>query len=147
MGGTGRWTGRWLRGVAAAGVALLATGCVERILVVRSDPPGALVIVDGVEAGETGAERPVILPFETYGTRVVTVRKPGFVPRRREVPLDPPWYQYPPLDLFSDLLWPGTIEDVHEVELRLERRPTPAADPEALIERAEHFGDTMERRP
>jgi len=79
------------------------------------------------------------VPFDFYGTRVVVARKDGYRPLRREVPLDPPWYQYPPFDLFADLLWPGTIEDVHRVDLALERRPPPPT-PEAIEAGARSFG-------
>lgn len=136
----------WL-GIAGLLSALSSVGCVERWLHVRPDPPGpAAVYVDGAYAGTTAGDEPLVVPFETYGARVVTVRRPGFVPARREVALDPPWYQYPPIDLFSDLLWPGTIEDVREVRIRLEPRPEPA-DAEEVLREAEHYRETMERRP
>jgi len=105
---------------------------------VRSDPPGAVVYVDGRHRGAAEGDG-LVVPFDFYGTRVVVARKDGYRPLRREVPLDPPWYQYPPFDLFADLLWPGTIEDVHRVDLALERRPPPPT-PEALEARARSFG-------
>ena len=42
------------KGLAFAAVlGLVAAGCVERTITVRSDPPGALVYLDDVERGET----------------------------------------------------------------------------------------------
>ncbi len=131
-----------LRTVLLSSLLLLASGCVERRLLVRSDPPGAAIYVDGAYLGEA----PVELPFDTYGTRTVLARRPGYTPVRRLVALDPPWYQYFPFDLVTDLLWPGTIHDVHDVTVRLERRGEPA-DPEALERRAERFGASEARRP
>lgn len=139
-----RWV-RWVPGVRCllALALALASGCVERRLIVRTDPPGAEVWVDGRPRGSSPAE----MTFSSYGTREVVARKQGHAPARVRVELDPPWWQYPPFDLFTDLLWPGTIEDVHEPEpLVLERRGElePA---EAVAERARHFGGSGERRP
>ena len=52
-------------GVCAAVRACLDSGCVYRRLIVRSDPPGARVLIDGQEVGYT----PTGIPFTYYGTR------------------------------------------------------------------------------
>lgn len=100
--------------------AFLGTGCVERILQVRSDPPGARVYVNGEDAGETPCDH----PFTFYGTVDVVVRAPGTVSSRKLVSLSPPWYQIFPLDLVTDVIVPWTIRDVHEVRIEL-RSPAP----------------------
>ena len=105
-------------------VALLVLGaCVERRLLVRTDPPGAEVTVNGDRVGRS----PVRLPFDHYGKFLVEVEKPGYEPAEKVVELRSPWYQKPGVDFFSDVLWPARIEDGHEVELKLEplRRLTP----------------------
>lgn len=105
-------------------VALLLLGaCVERRLLVRTDPPGADVTVNGDRVGRS----PVRLPFDHYGKFLVEVEKPGFEPAEKVVELRSPWYQKPGVDFFSDVLWPARIEDDHEVEIRLEpsRRLSP----------------------
>lgn len=140
---------RVLRSVVRLAVliaALSATGCVERLLVVRSDPPGAAIYVDGTFRGRTEPGAPVEVPFETYGTRTLVARRPGCAPVRQRVVLDPPWYQYPVLDLVADVLWPGTIEDRREVEVRLERR-APSTDSSEVLRRADTFGVHEGRRP
>jgi len=105
-------------------VAPLAAGCVERALVVRSDPPGAMVFVDGREIGTT----PARLPFDHYGTREVMVRmerreptgdETPLAPVTRMVELDAPWYQWFPLDFVSEFLWPWTVVDERFVEVAL----------------------------
>ena len=48
---------------------LCLAGCVERLISVRSDPPGAAVLLDGDPVGVT----PVEVPYTWYGTRDVTV--------------------------------------------------------------------------
>src|SRR5688500_18698661 len=103
-------------------LALLGSGCVERQLVIETQPPGAEVFVDGREAGRTGEGLPLAVSFDSYGTRTIEARKRGFVPVRREVTLDPPWWQWPVIDIFTDLLWPGTITDERHVRLELEPR-------------------------
>jgi hypothetical protein len=104
--------------------APLSSGCVERALVVRSDPPGATVFVDGREIGTT----PARLPFEHYGTREVMVRMERRDPGADHIPLAPvtqmvelgaPWYQWFPVDFVSEFLWPGTIVDERVVEVAL----------------------------
>lgn len=125
------------RGVLIS-LLLLASGCVERELVVASEPEGTEVFVDGVLVGTTAEGAPVRVPFDFYGTRQVTGRRAGYRPIRRDVELCVPWYQVIPLGLVTDLLWPGTIRDEHHVTLRLKRRAEapPAAE---VVEQAQDF--------
>ncbi len=121
-------------------------GCVERALVIRSDPPGAKVFVDGSEVGTTPAQ----ISFDHYGTREVMVRLEGtergddaFAPETRLVKISAPWYQWFPLDLASEFLWPGTIRDEHIVDFALEPH-----DAETLRARfAERAGERGVRMP
>jgi hypothetical protein len=109
-------------------------------------PAGAEVFVDGREAGRTGEGVPLVIPFEAYGTRTLEARKRGHTPLVREVTLDPLWWQWPVIDVFTDLLWPGTIEDVHVVRLELTPRAAPE-DPAALERRARHAAEHEGKRP
>ena len=79
----GRWPPSWL--VACTG------GCVERQMTIRSDPPGALVYVDGYEIGIT----PVITPFTYYGQRKIRLVKDGYETLTVIQPVPPPWYEFP----------------------------------------------------
>ncbi|HEX5135759.1 MAG TPA: PEGA domain-containing protein [Planctomycetota bacterium] len=102
---------------AATLVALiLLAGCVERRLLVRTDPPGAEVTVNGEKVGRS----PTTWRFTHYGDALVEVEKPGYEPTRQVVALRAPWYQKPGVDFFSDVLVPARIKDDHEVEIRLE---------------------------
>lgn len=121
----------------------VSAGCVERTLIVKSDPEGAEVWVDGRQRGVT----PLEVPFESYGTRALVLRKEGHVPARVQVELPAPWWQFPPADLVTDLLWPGTIEDVRETELVVLARRGEPETAEALAERARHFGRSARQRP
>jgi hypothetical protein len=138
----------WMARMRRFALALvLTTGCVERQLVVDTSPGGVEVFIDGREAGtidEDGA--PLIVEFDAYGTRTLVARKRGHVPVRRQVTLDPPWWQVFPLDIVTDLLWPGTITDEHHVSVELARRATPEAA-EAVEARAREMADQEGRRP
>ena len=117
---------------AAPLLALLAlTGCVERMVAIRSEPPGAAVFLDGERVGET----PVEVPYTWYGTRELIVEKRGFREIRRELPLGTPWYQIPPLDFVTDVLIPFTITDRTEVDLTLEPAPVTREELEDVLRR------------
>lgn len=92
--------------VAAALAA--SPGCVKKTIAVRSDPPGALVYLDGLEIGQTPLER---VPFHFYGTREIVLHKRGYLTERRVVEIDQPWYSYFPVDVFSELIVPWNIPD------------------------------------
>ncbi|MBX7103946.1 MAG: PEGA domain-containing protein [Gemmataceae bacterium] len=101
-------------GWAILGVfCILFTGCVERRFVIESDPPGALVLVNGQPIGAT----PVDGHFLFYGKYQFTLIKDGYETLQVEECFKTPWYQYFPLDFASENLYPGRIEDV--------RRPAP----------------------
>lgn len=96
-------------------VSLLG-GCVERLLQVRSDPPGAEVRIDGTPVGQT----PVDVEFHWYGGREITLRKPGFRTVRRTIDVSAPWWQVFPFDLFTDLLLPFRIHDIRRLHFILQ---------------------------
>jgi hypothetical protein len=95
--------------------ACLSSGCVYRRIIVRSDPPGARVILDGQEVGYT----PTGIPFTYYGTRRLTLVKPGFETHSELVTIPPPWYQWIPADFISDNFLPGHVADRHDINWQL----------------------------
>jgi hypothetical protein len=100
--------------------ALLAlTGCVERTLTITSTPEGADVWVDGKNVGAT----PVDVPFSWYGTREIVVEKDGYETRNTKETIDPPWWQYPVLDLMTDVLIPATFTDQRTLDYTLDKSP------------------------
>ena len=155
---------RTLREVVLVGALLAAvsSGCVERKMLIRSDPPGAPVWVDekavlqselseqkvpfearpAPEAETLIATTPIEYPFKHYGCRRVRVGpirdeadKVLFLATEREVDIVPPWYQKFPIDFFVEVLWPWTLVDTHVIEIQLTRpSPPPALSEE---ERAE----------
>lgn len=112
-------------------LALPLAGCVERKFLIRSDPEGARVRVNGIVRGTT----PLEIPFNEYG--VVRLEADPMDPAGDGFPefagvsgpyeLRAPWYQWFPFDFLSDNLWPGTLEVRREVCLVLPR----ALDPDS----------------
>lgn len=119
--------------------AILATlsqgGCVERFMVIRTEPPGATVTLDDEKVGVTPCE----IKYVWYGTREVVVELRGRRPVRALVPLDPPWWQYFPLDFVTDVLLPFTITDRREFSWTLEATPPSEAEAEEVLRRAEEL--------
>ncbi len=117
---------------AILGVSLTAAllpGCVERSLMLRSDPPGARVVLNGDFVGVT----PTKVPFDTYGVFDVAMSAPHCARLRTEVPVSPPWWETIPLDFLVENLWPFTVHDDHDVLLTL--KPLGSAEDAALEQR------------
>lgn len=114
----------------ALAVCLLQTGCVFRRMTVRSDPPGALVLVDGQEIGYT----PCSMDFTYYGTREIKLVKDGYETLTVMQKLQAPWYQYPVVEFFADNLSPHKITNRHEFSYRLQ--PQAIVPTQELLDRA-----------
>jgi hypothetical protein len=132
--------------VLSAGL-LLCGGCVERVMRISTDPPGARIYVNGEERGITTPRRPVIeVPFLWYGSYGITVRKDGYHTEDVSHTVRAPPYQWVGPDLFAEIL-PVRFRDVHDVPVIVlrEREPPPADESErirrrdALLDRAEEL--------
>ncbi|MBN1765789.1 MAG: PEGA domain-containing protein [Sedimentisphaerales bacterium] len=112
-------------------LALMTSGCVERIIKVTTEPPGALLWLNDEEVGAT----PVTVPFTWYGKYDVLIRKEGYetihIPRETPVP----WFQWPALDFVCEILMPLTFKDHHDWHYQLEEQTSP--DTSELIQRAQ----------
>lgn len=106
------------------------SGCVSRRLTIRSDPPGALVELDGQRIGYT----PVSIDFTYYATREITLSKVGYETMTVQQPVPPPWYQLPPLDFISDNFLPVQVTNRHDFTYRLV--PQRIVGEEELLDRA-----------
>lgn len=130
-----------------AATALPTVGCVERVLKLRTDPPGATITVNGQERAGTTPERPEVeVPFLWYGNYEIVVRKDGYITEKALYSANPPWYQFIPVDLVVESL-PFLFRDVHQVPvitLRPREGP-PAGEAErarrrdGLVDRAEEL--------
>ena len=101
-------------------------------MTIHSEPPGALVYLNGQEAGRTPLER----DFLWYGTYDVQVRQEGFETLKTRQRVIAPWWQWPPFDLLAEL-FPLTDKRSYTYEL------TPAADTaidlDAILSRSEEM--------
>ncbi len=123
--------GLFARGVlTAALLCMLSTGCIHRRMTIRSEPAGALVLLDGEEIGYT----PCSVDFTYYGTREITLIKDGYETLTVLQKVQTPWYQYPGIDFFADNLWPHKVTNRHEFSYRLQ--PQAIVPTQELLDRA-----------
>lgn len=109
---------QWIRR-PATGIGLLlgamlcagSLGCVQRRMLIRSNPPGAAVYVD--DYPEAIGTTPIAVNFTYYGTRKLRLVKEGYETLTVLQPVPTPWYEYPPLDLVSENLVPGELRNYH----------------------------------
>jgi hypothetical protein len=109
------------------------TGCVQRQLTIRSNPPGALVFIDEEQIGVT----PCSTAFTYYGTRKVRVIKDGYETQTSYQKISPPWYEWPGIDFVTENLWPGELRDERNLAFQLE--PQTVVPPNELIARGENL--------
>jgi hypothetical protein len=114
---------------AALSVAL--SGCVERRYTIRSDPPGALVIVNGEEIGTT----PVSRAFVYYGDREIRLMREGYETLEVVQPIDAPYYDNLLTEFFTENLVPFTLRDERAFNYKLS--PETAVDANDLLNRGE----------
>jgi hypothetical protein len=121
------------RRLAALGVAAIVVlpGCVERRYTIRTNPPGALVYVNGEELGPS----PVSQSYTYYGPREIVLVADGQQTQKIIQPVDAPWYDNVLTDFFTENLLPFTIRDEREFAYEM----TPATSPAVgdLVGRAE----------
>jgi len=115
--------------------ALSQSGCVDRFLAIHSDPPGAVVYVDGEKVGTTPCE----ISYTWYGTRLVVLELRGYSLVRQEVTLSPPWWQIIPIDFITDVVIPFTIRDRMAVSYTLEPAPLSPEELNDVLERADEL--------
>lgn len=110
---------------------VFSAGCVQRRMIVRSNPPGAVVYIDDYEIGTT----PVATNFTYYGTRKIRLVKNGYETLTVMQPVPAPWYELTPLDFFAENLIPGKVHDTRTFDYPLV--PQLVVPPEQLMDRAE----------
>lgn len=136
---------RFLTAAAVAallgGGGLALHGCVERKLILRSEPTGARVVLNGDEVGMT----PLETHFTTYGVYDVVLSAPNCARLRTTVEVKPPWYETLPLDFFFEHMWPFTLTDRHEFSLAL--KPSDVTDDHGVDEREKALRDRLRALP
>jgi hypothetical protein len=130
----GRATSCWKNLCLWAAVVVLCTGslgCVRRRLTIRTNPPGAKVYVDEQEIGTS----PVSTNFTYYASRKITLIKDGYRTETTYHRVLPTWYEIPPLDFFSENIYPRELRDERVVDFQLV--PQENVQPQVLLSRAE----------
>ncbi len=102
------------------GLLLLAgnSGCnsVQKRLIVRTNPPGAIVNVDHQFVGHS----PVSVPFTYHGTRQIKLEKDGFKTVQVDERIPPRWFEKVPFSFVADNFWPREIRDERVLDFELE---------------------------
>ncbi len=100
---------RLARCLLPAALLLAASpGCVRKTFAVRTDPPGAIVYVDGEEIGRSPIHN---VHWFFDGTREIAVAKEGYLTERRMVRMRASWFSWFPFDIISELIVPWDIYD------------------------------------
>ena len=129
---------KWLRlgrlaALCCAAAACCSTGCVQRRLTIRSNPPGALVIIDQHNIGIT----PCSTDYIYYGKRHIQLIRDGYETVDVDHWMLPPWYEIPPIDLVSENFVPYELRDERTVDFQL--IPLKVTPTQPLLARAENL--------
>jgi hypothetical protein len=104
--------------LALAAIVLFLAGCIERRYVVYTDPPGALVLRNGVPLTASPADD----HFVYYGKYHFTIIAEGYETLQVDQNIPAPWYEIPPLDFITENMIPWKLLDRREFKYRLEPR-------------------------
>lgn len=119
---------------AACGVWCVGgAGCIERVIHVTSEPPGAMVWVNDVEMGRT----PVDVEYEWEGAYDVRVMLEGFEPVWEKRVVQGEAHDAPGLDLLATVA-PARFRSESRWHFELRRAED---DVDALVERGRRMGE------
>ena len=116
--------------VALVFTVMVACGCVRRTMTITTEPPNARIYLNDREIGVSE----VRTDFTWYGDYDVVIRKDGYETLHSNWKIDRPWYQWIPIDFFTEVLWPGSFHDQRSQHFVLAPATTPEI--EELVERA-----------
>ncbi|MBI3823642.1 MAG: hypothetical protein HY289_13315 [Planctomycetes bacterium] len=126
-------------GLLATMALIGVSGCVERRMVIITDPyPAASNAIVFDEKNQPIGGTPVDKPFTYYGTYKFRIVKDGYEPLVMEQRVRAPWYELPGLDFISENLIPWTIRDVRVFRVVLQ--PAQVRPVEQLLQDAEGLG-------
>jgi hypothetical protein len=108
----------------------IPVGCVQREMVVISDPPGAVVTLNDREMGRT----PFKKQFLWYGNYDVVLRKDGYQTLKTTAEITAPIWQFVPFDLITDFL---PLRDEETISFKL--KPDSPTDPMLLLKRGQEM--------
>lgn len=120
-------------------LSISLTGCVQRRLMVRSQPEGAFVTIDNQPIGPT----PLSVPYTYSGTRQIRLEKDGFKTVDVEQRIRPAWFDTFPVSLVTNNFWPREIRDERILDFQLE--PRTQASENLLLDRANQLRGDVNR--
>ena len=115
------------------------TGCVQRRLIVRSQPEGAFVTIDRRPIGLT----PLSVPYTYSGTREIQLEKDGFKTIKVQQRIDPTWYETFPISFVTENFWPRELRDERLLEFQME--PKTQVQENLLLDRANDLRFNIQR--
>ncbi len=130
-----------MNGRPSFGLVVLAlcgalTGCVERRFVITSDPPGAMVFD---EKGLPLGPAPVDKQWTYNGKYQFTLVRDGYQTLRVDEQVSPRWFEYFPLDFFTENVIPYTFRDIRRFHYQMQ--PMPIVAPEMVLEQGRGLRD------
>ena len=126
--------------ILIAFACVLSLGCVERRLMITSEPAGALVYLNDQEVGRT----PLEVPFTWYGTYDVRLEREGYQTLQTEQLAERPWWETPGPDLFAEALPDKRVEIAWHMKLT-PQQPASKTDPDRLLEFAKQLRELNRR--
>jgi len=82
-----------------------------------------------------------------YGTREVTLIKDGFETQTYPAVLKTPWYQWIPLDFFSDNLMPYQVTNRHRFTYQMQPKDPIRDSDQNLLQRGDAFRSESQLSP
>lgn len=134
-----RFSTRIRTALAALMVCLAMSGCVNRRLIVRTEPEGAFVTMDGVSLGYT----PLAAAYTYGGSRDIQIEKDGYETVKQKVDLRDPIYLRPPFSFIPENFSP--VEIRHQPVLDFQLQPKQRVSSEVLLQRAATLRGNVQR--
>ncbi len=119
---------------------MLSLGCVERRLLISSEPSGALVFLNDQEVGRT----PLEVPFTWYGVYDVRLERDGYTTLQTTREAQRPWWETPGPDLFAEAVPDKRVEIAWHLEMR-PAEPADAVDPQRTLGNAKQLRELNRR--
>ena len=119
--------------------AVLALGgCVERKLTINTKPPGASVMLNDEDIGES----PTTVNFDWYGHYNIRISKEGYETLKTHRELKSPWCDEFPFDFFTQIVYPDRIVDSYEWTFELSPKRQISRD--ELIHKAQEAKEQLQ---
>ena len=121
-------------------IVCCSVGCVERRLLITSEPAGALVYLNDQEVGRT----PLEVPFTWYGTYDVRLEREGYETLETEQVAEQPWWEKPGPDLIAEALPNKRVEIAWHLKM-YEAEPATETDPQRVLDFAKQLRELNRR--